>query len=79
MDKAHEFKVDLQLMFIDFQRAFDSIKRVYGLVEMNVDSRLIQLCVFVKDFVVYTNFVVFFYYHVGYFISFSIVTKNKKI
>lgn len=46
MVKAYEFKVDLELMFVDFLRVFDSIKRnklVSAWVEMNLGRKLIRL------------------------------------
>lgn len=27
MEKAHEYRLDIKMLFIDFQQAFDSIKR----------------------------------------------------
>lgn len=44
--KAYECKVNLELMFTDFQRALDSIKKnklINALVEIKIDFKLIRL------------------------------------
>lgn len=46
MEKAYEFKVDLEIMFIDFQRAIISLKKnklINTLMEIKVDIKLILL------------------------------------
>lgn len=45
MEKAYKFKVDLEVMFIVFQPAFDSItmnKLIYALMEIKIAIKLIR-------------------------------------
>lgn len=46
MEKAHEHKMEIEMLFIDFQQAFDSVKRsklMRGLKDQGIESKLRRL------------------------------------
>lgn len=46
MEKAHEYKIRIELLFVDFQQAFDKVKRsklMLALADMGIQSKLRRL------------------------------------